>query len=603
MFKEFFLKRFGKENQLGYRLASLLAAVVIGLGSTASYILSRSVSVQRDREIETKSLLQSNSLNAYVSQKIVTYESMLLSAATIFDIKSNEMVSKEDWKKMYNSLQISTRSPEILGIAYAESFKKDQLAYNINDSLNHNATGLRDFKISPSYEREEYTAVTHVEPFDSVNSKAIGFDMLTEKTRNAAMTLARDTGKFALSGPVIAKQDEALGTSKAPISLLLYYPVYKNGEPSSTPEQRRASLKGYVCLVFRFESIMKDKEKDLDKGEVKVLIQDVTDGKVADLYAYPDKNFDKNKKIGTSEWEQKVDNRIWKVSMFESGSKSIAPLVVFATGLGASIMLGALTLYYLAKRIAAIDEAHKDDIIRTKNELLAMASHQLRTPASAVKQYIGMLDQGYFGKLTKEQSSIIKKAYAANDRQLEVIDQILYVAKADSGQLLLRSEMVDFSELLERVVEGFHDKAQEKSININLNFKKDVICIGDERYLSMIIENLLSNAIKYSYPKSTITLSMKSDDVSVTMTVEDKGVGIDRADIGKLFQKFTRIENPLSRAEGGSGLGLFLAGRLAEALSGNIGVISRIGEGSKFTFIFPIENQYNKSVIQLTEKK
>lgn len=249
-----------------------------------------------------------------------------------------------------------------------------------------------------------------------------------------------------------------------------------------------------------------------------------------------------------------------------------------------------------------VQRDHEAALQRTKDELLALASHQLRTPASGVKQYLGMLHQGYFGDLTEEQSVIANKAYIANDRQLEIIDQLLHVAKADAGQLLLRIENIDVVELVQGIIDSYTDKANEKGIKVRLkSASKKINCEVDDRYVHMIIENIMSNAIKYSYPASKINVRIESDGTDIVVEVEDYGVGIAEEDMGKLFQKFTRIENPLSRIEGGSGLGLFLADKIARAHHGEITISSSLGEGFTATLGLPRKSKLQKNVIQLTE--
>jgi signal transduction histidine kinase len=103
----------------------------------------------------------------------------------------------------------------------------------------------------------------------------------------------------------------------------------------------------------------------------------------------------------------------------------------------------------------------------------------------------------------------------------------------------------------------------------------------------MIVENLVSNAIKYSYPDTIVKVGLRSTPSSVEISVKDQGVGVDEADFEALFEKFNRIENPLSRAEGGSGLGLFLTKRLIEAHGGDIKIESKKDHGTTFIVTLP----------------
>jgi two-component system sensor histidine kinase SenX3 len=117
----------------------------------------------------------------------------------------------------------------------------------------------------------------------------------------------------------------------------------------------------------------------------------------------------------------------------------------------------------------------------------------------------------------------------------------------------------------------------------------------------MIIENIISNAIKYSYPDSTVTVSSKLDPTSFVVKVTDKGVGISEEDIERIFEKFDRIDNPLSRQEGGSGLGLFLANQLAKGHGGSITVEQNKTKGSTFVVTLPRVAMIDNDIVNIAD--
>jgi signal transduction histidine kinase len=231
--------------------------------------------------------------------------------------------------------------------------------------------------------------------------------------------------------------------------------------------------------------------------------------------------------------------------------------------------------------------------------LLALASHQLRTPASGVKQYLGLLNSGMLGELSSEQKSVTQKAYDANERQLEIINEMLYVSKADAGQLVIEPKTFNLTALTQTVIDGFAEQASQKDIRIAFRTKRDYQVTADDRYVTMAVENLISNAIKYSYPSSTVRVGIASRGKMVSLYVKDRGVGIAKHNIEMVFGKFNRVDNPLSHSEGGSGLGLFLARQLARAHGGDVTVESALEKGSTFSMTLPKKLTVNQTILHL----
>jgi signal transduction histidine kinase len=227
---------------------------------------------------------------------------------------------------------------------------------------------------------------------------------------------------------------------------------------------------------------------------------------------------------------------------------------------------------------------------KSKDEFISLASHQLRTPASAVKQYVGMILEGYAGDLSPQQHGLLKTAYESNERQLTIVDDLLKVAHVDSGKMKLKKRAVNLVRLLESVIDDQADIFRSR--NQVVHFKPvvgRVMATVDEPHMRMAFENLISNAGKYSHHNKQIDITIQEDKTSIAVAIADKGVGISQDDMHKLFQKFSRIENPLSVAVGGNGLGLYWTKHIVAMHKGKIDVISEQGKGSVFTVRIPRE--------------
>jgi two-component system sensor histidine kinase VicK len=225
-----------------------------------------------------------------------------------------------------------------------------------------------------------------------------------------------------------------------------------------------------------------------------------------------------------------------------------------------------------------------------KDEFISLASHQLRTPATGVKQFIGMLLENYFGELTDDQRTMLEYAYESNERQLEVINDLLKVAQVDAGKVVLSRQKSDLADMLEDIMQEQRAQFARRKQRVVLDRPKaPVFARVDPRRIRMVVENLIDNASKYTPDGKGITVSIDKSQKgkSVKIEVKDQGVGIAKEDISKLFQKFSRLENPLSIQVGGTGIGLYWAKKIVDLHSGTIKLKSKQGKGTVFTVEIP----------------
>jgi len=266
------------------------------------------------------------------------------------------------------------------------------------------------------------------------------------------------------------------------------------------------------------------------------------------------------------------------------------PIGVIVGGGIFSAALAAIIYLLIQRRTRALTYSEQKKLESAKDELLSLASHQLRTPATAVKQYVSMVKEGFAGELNSEQKKLLSMAYESNERQLTIVDDLLYVARIDAGQAALRPEEVDVSALVASVIDD--QKTVTRSRRQVVSFKpqrRAIVAEADPQYLRMILENLLSNASKYSHERTRIDVSVKLSGGNVFISFTDHGVGIAPEDFNDVFLKFSRIPNELSRQIAGSGIGLYLAKQLALLHNGDITFTSKPQKGSTFTVRIPVK--------------
>jgi CHASE1-domain containing sensor protein len=200
---------------------------------------------------QTKSELTAEieATNELIVSKLHTYTSLLKGGAGL--VQGSSSVSRQEWRKYIDSLDIHQQFPGVQGVGLSVLVRPEEVS-SFEKSVQ--AEGFTDFRITPAGERELYSPILYLEPFDERNQRAFGYDMLSEPVRRAAMNYARDSGQPALSGKVTLKQENDIDIQAG---FLLYEPLYKQSSPSATVQERREALYGYVYSPFRAKDFMR----------------------------------------------------------------------------------------------------------------------------------------------------------------------------------------------------------------------------------------------------------------------------------------------------------------------------------------------------------
>lgn len=240
-----------------------------------------------------------------------------------------------------------------------------------------------------------------------------------------------------------------------------------------------------------------------------------------------------------------------------------------------------------ALQTAEADRKQLQELSALKDEYLSIASHQLRTPATIVKQYLGMLLDNPEA-LTPGQREKLRLAFESNERQLKIINDLLMLASVEAGTLRLNRQKCDIGQLV-------HDVADEQAAEIARRNQTLEIVLPplpdvqvDVRYVRMVLENLISNASKYSPQQTPIVVSAGESPHGVYIAVADKGIGISKKDQEQLYKKFSRIDGNYTHSIEGTGLGLYWVKKIVELHSGTLKLQSRVGHGSTFTVTLPL---------------
>jgi len=229
------------------------------------------------------------------------------------------------------------------------------------------------------------------------------------------------------------------------------------------------------------------------------------------------------------------------------------------------------------------------DLNRSKDEFIALASHQLRTPATAVKQYVSMVMDGYAGPINEDQAALLQSAYDGNERQLQIVNDILRVAKLDLEKIILEKRPINAIRKMKNVVSDIQPQLDERRQKVVTEFPdRPHMVLIDPEYMRMALSNIVDNASKYTEEGKKIYVKVARRASKVVVTIRDEGVGIAEEDMDKLFKKFSRIDNPLSVKVGGTGLGLYWTREIIQLHGGTIQAKSVLGKGTTFTVTLPM---------------
>ncbi|HFI0048283.1 TPA: cell wall metabolism sensor histidine kinase VicK [Streptococcus suis] len=231
---------------------------------------------------------------------------------------------------------------------------------------------------------------------------------------------------------------------------------------------------------------------------------------------------------------------------------------------------------------------------RERRLFVSNVSHELRTPLTSVKSYLEALDEG---ALTESVApSFVKVSLDETNRMMRMITDLLSLSRIDNQVGEIDVELINFTAFVTFILNRFDQMRHsdsDKVYSIVRDYQISPIWVEiDTDKMTQVLDNILNNAIKYSPDGGTITFSMKTTDNQLIVSISDEGLGIPKADLPKIFDRFYRVDKARSRAQGGTGLGLAIAKEIVKQHQGFIWAKSEYGHGSTFTIVLP----YSKDI-------
>lgn len=243
------------------------------------------------------------------------------------------------------------------------------------------------------------------------------------------------------------------------------------------------------------------------------------------------------------------------------------------------------------------DITYELELEQMKQELISIATHELRSPITLIKGNLAMILDGDTGGVSGETKETIEELAKINQRLADLVDDLLNVGRLEQGRIKIKIESVDLRKLIEEEVKEYLPQAREKNLNLSSS-KNDIPQVrADREKLRQVLENLISNAIKYTPEKSQsskfksqnnrIEISLEQKGREVICRVKDHGLGISSEGQKKLFEKFYRVKTAQTREITGTGLGLWITKKLIEMMGGKIWFTTVENKGSSFYFSLP----------------
>jgi len=588
--------------------SGFVLAVLVLLASSCLVLLAWRAAHERElRSAQDEFVASCSEVTELLGQRLVNYELTIRGGVALFATVARP--SPQQWRAFVDGLDLPQRFPALTGLgfaAYTNSHGLEQL------QVDSRAAGYGLLTVWPRGVREFYGPILYLEPRTEENLAAIGFDMLAEPVRSAAMRGALDTGQVKLSGRVRLLQDHG---GDAP-GMLMYAPVYRAGDTPMTPGARRASMQGWVYVPIRVPRFV-DVALQPTRRAMRFRVVDITDGTSMLLYADPDFIPRRTHGFSTSLVTEHYGRR-WRYDFVSGPIDTAAPgLATLRTallvGLLASLLLFGIAWSLAhtearAQRIAArMTEAHRRsearvlalnrslearvdmrtrELSEANRELESFSysvSHDLRAPLRAIEGFARVLGDRYGGVLDEAGRDYLQRVRGAAARMSDLIESMLKLARVGRGEV--QREPLDLARMARDIFAEL--RAAEPGREVEVEIVTDLRATGDPVLVRSLLQNLLGNAWKFTRDRAHPRIEFGAGDRNgqPAFYVRDNGIGFSQAYADKLFRPFQRVH--AEEAFAGEGIGLASVKRIVERHGGNVAAEGREGEGATFWFTLP----------------
>ncbi len=557
---------------------------------------------------EQRFAFQVDELRTAINDRMIGYEQVLWGGAGLFN--ASDSVSRDEWREYVETVNIQQHWPGIQGLGFSTPIDPDELDAHITAIR---AEGFPDYTVRPEDERDDYTAIVYLEPFDERNQRAFGFDMWSNPVRREAMARARDTGVAATSGAITLVQETDDDVQRG---FLTYVPIYAGGTAPPTVAERREALEGWVYAPFRAGDLMNGIVGDDFEGigfevfagdePVEAALLFDSDGELHGAERAPGDDFVTVERLA-------VQGQEWTIA-FHSGPQFLnptearQPTLIAIAGLTFNLLILYVlaSMGYVQRRAVSLAksmtselrstqrvlEARSDELQGLADELkesnaeleksnsdleqfIFTAAHDLKAPLRTVSSYAILLEDAA-ADISDDGRTYLARITGSVGRMNELLTDLLAYARLGVDR---PAQPVDLAQLVATVVDDIVAAgAAEVSIG------PLPVVVGHEHHLRLLLQNLVDNAVKFARPDVPLRIAIEADeqDSLVVVSVSDNGVGFDPEYSDRIFSVFQRL--PGSADVPGTGIGLAHCRRIARMHHGDAWATSTPGVGSTFSF-------------------
>ena len=552
-----------------------------------------------------KNLEQEGKKNTLIiKEKFESYERELMGIASLF--QSSQKVTRSEFKayvtpllKAHNFINSIKWVPRVRSkqrlfietIGKKDGFNKFQ--FNTKDDNSN---------FIPIGPKDEYFPIYYAEPNHEI--ELLGYDISSHSDLSTYLNTSRDSGKN------IATKTNYWFQNSSKMETLLFFPYYEGNQIPKTITERRRVFKGTLIATYNTkETISMAINPYLVPGIFLTVFDEDLNNKI---YG----NLEEDAPIEYRSLLNNLGRRwtfVWQANLkFQNG-----PNLTNTRGSSAAVFLFmifiAVIFHMLASRTKRVEEEVKlrtkelnalkntleeknlslQKLIKMKNELLGIASHDLRNPLTSIQGYSAFLLTKGDDLSINKRNDFLKIINTASDNILKLLDDLLSFSAIESGQLSLDLKPGNLRELIEEYIQIYTPLAFEKNITLKMYCQNEAIAIFDKPRIGQVLDNLLTNAIKFSPIGGLIEINLETRDEYNLVSVKDQGPGIKNEELGNLFKPFKKLSSNPTGQEKGTGLGLAIAKKMIELHNGVLLLESKNGYGAKFIFKLPIKNHSN----------
>ena len=516
---------------------------------------------------------------------------------------ASEAVDGAEWHDYVQGIEPGSRFEGLQALSYAEYVKPEEREAFARRAREEGLPQMRP-DLDPGGERSAYFPITFVGPLDEANKSMLNHDFYAEAAHRGIMDLARDTGSPRATRMVYVLTEAPPG-SNADLALrtgfVVYLPVYEEGEPRGTVDERRGALKGYVVGSFVIDELFSGVFRGAFDPQIDFEVYDGKDPASSPLL-YDNDGIKRAGESGpevlhSDESRIEVAGREWSLYFatlprFEEQARSNLPAFVLASGVAVSLLLFGITWMLVRSRDRA-ERASKDlenanrELEGANRELEAFSysvSHDLRAPLRTIDGFSQILLEDHADKLDEEGEDYLGRVRAASQHMDNLIDDLLDLSRVSRGPL--RRETVDLSALATGIIEDLRRSEPEREVRFVT--EEGIMAYADANLLMVALENLLNNAWKFTSKEDGATIEFgctsraEGGVTRKTYFVRDDGVGFEEAYADKLFGAFQRLH--AAEEFEGTGIGLATVARIVHRHGGSVWAEGKVGGGATFFF-------------------